>query len=91
MLINEIDHQLVGECDSEEEKRTLWRERSLWFRARRTWNVVQAMFKGQITARSCVRALRYPAFVVFVAMKPSRGGGLLLVCPAAVEAERDSF
>lgn len=86
MLITDFDHQLVGECLSDEERRALWCERPLRFKARRTWNVVQALFKGQITARSCIRALRYPAFVVGVATRPSRGGGFLLVCPAAVEA-----
>lgn len=79
-----VDDQLVGFCKSQEEQVALWRARSLSFKARRTWNVVHAFLLGEVSARQCVFGLRYPAHVVGLAIKPSRGGGMLLVCPAAV-------
>lgn len=79
-----VDDQLVGFCDSQEEKEALWRARTMSFKARRTLNVVHALLMGKIAVRQCAFALRYPAHVVGLAIKPSRGGGMFVVCPAAV-------
>lgn len=81
-----VDDQLVGSCESQEEKVALWRARSLSFKARRTWNVVTAVATGYVSMRQGYFALRYPAHVVGLAIKPSRGRGMLLICPAAAEA-----
>lgn len=84
--VGNVDDQLVGSCESQEEKVALWRARSLLFKTRRTWNVIHALVTGEVSVRQGIFALRYPAHVVGLAIKRSRGGGMLLVCPAAVEA-----
>lgn len=83
----EVDRQRVGDCQTDAQKHALWRARSWRFKARRTVNVLRAAFTGQVPLPRAWLALRHPAQMVALAIRPARSGGLLLVCPAAAATE----
>ncbi len=63
------------------DRESIWKARPLGFKARHRWNVLSAFITGDISARSCLFGLRYPAAVVHLASKrPQRG--MICICPA---------
>lgn len=49
------------------DRESVWKARTLRFKAQHRWNVLSAFISGQISARSCLFGLRYPAAVVHLA------------------------
>ncbi|WP_286788893.1 MULTISPECIES: hypothetical protein [unclassified Pseudomonas] len=69
-------HLSFGSPDRE----SIWKARPLGFKARHRWNVLSAFITGDISARSCLFGLRYPAAVVHLASKRPQQG-MICVCP----------
>jgi hypothetical protein len=62
------------------DRETVWKARSLRFKACHRWNVLSAFISGRISVRSCLSGLRYPAAVVCLALRRPEQG-LIIVCP----------
>lgn len=73
------DSQFLGS----EDRRRLFAARSVRFKAKYYWNVISAFVCGWIAWRSCWGALWFP----YSALASKKGGGMVLVCPEAIEIE----
>ena len=71
-------HLSFGSPDRE----AVWKARPLRFKTQHRWNVLSAFITGDISARSLLFGLRYPAAVVHIASKRPRRG-MICVCPEA--------
>ncbi|ENA27505.1 hypothetical protein EGJ52_23575 [Pseudomonas luteola] len=69
-------HLSFGSPDRE----TVWKARPLGFKARHRCNVLSAFISGDISVRSCLFGLRYPAAVVHLVLKRPQQG-MICVCP----------
>ncbi|MBW5415862.1 hypothetical protein [Pseudomonas sp. MAG002Y] len=62
------------------DRETVWKARPPGFKACHRWNVLSAFISGQISVRSLLFGLRYPAAVVHLASKRPQQG-MICVCP----------
>jgi hypothetical protein len=66
------------------DRETVWKARPLGFKVQHRWNVLSAFITGDISVRSLLFGLRYPAAVVHLSSKRSHQG-MICVCPETVE------
>lgn len=80
-----MEQQKLKPCGlSQDERLSLWRSRPWRHRLEHRWNVVRALFGGQITLRTAWFGLKFAHLAVALVVRaPARG--MVMVCPAAAQ------